>query len=726
VLPADAGANTGTTLYSTACASAGNCSAVGTYVDSLGHSQGVLLSQSANVWSAGKKAPLPSDAASDPRVSILSVSCASADNCTAVGSYQSSSGVQGLSLSESSGAWSAIHAPLPVDAAANPAVQLSWVSCTSSGVCTAVGSYQGSSGSEGLLLTESSGSWTAARATLPNDAGANPHVSLTALSCASAGDCVAIGSYADSLSHNQPLLESEASGSWTPIKPPLPADASTGGGHRLLSVSCPAAGNCAVTGYYYDSSLRTQGPLLGESSGTWTPIKASPPFDAATNPLVSVASVSCPSAGECTAAGNYTDASNHSQGLALGESSGTWSAAIKAALHADAGTNPGAGLDSVSCASPGNCSAVGVYYDSSGNVQGLLLSESAWTWSTAIKTALPDDAAPNPDVELNAVSCATAGSCSTVGDYVDNSKTSTPGLLVSAIPANPTVTLSAPTTGTVGSALGPSTVGAVPSAGASPTGTITFRVFGPQASAPSSRASGGTIVGSASVSSNGAYHPAAAFTPTSAGDYWWYASYDGDASDNPGATQCGAQMPATVVASTGAGSGGSSAGTGGSGAGSGGSGAGTGGSSAGSGGSGAGTGGSSAGSGGSGGGTGGPGGASGGGRLSVNRVKVVGSILRVSFSCTHAPCSVTLKLTGTEMLKGNQVMAESAATRRHKVVTLAAARVALTAGQSKTVKLALNATGTRLVAKFHQLKATRTISVSGKVLTRKTVTFRAT
>jgi hypothetical protein len=671
VLPADAGANTGPSLYSIACPSAGNCSAVGTYVDSSNYSQGLLLSQSANVWSAGQKAPLPPNAGSNPAVDIYSVSCVSADNCTAVGTYhESASNVQGLLLSESGGAWSAIEAPLPGDAdAVNTHVLLNGVSCSSSGNCTAVGSYVNSSGSQGLLLNESSGAWTATRATLPNGVTSKSPINLNEVSCASAGNCVAIGYYTDSLTHTQPLLESQSSGTWTPITPPLPAGGSTGVGNALVSVSCPSAGNCAVTGSYQDSSAHTQGLLLRESSGTWTPIKALLPADAGTDPRVSVGSVSCASAGECTAVGYYHDASGHSQALVLGESSGAWSAGIRASFPSDAGVNATGFLGLVSCASAGNCSAVGGYTDSSGNGQGLLVSESSGTWSTGIRAPLPADAGSNPFVELDAVSCATAASCSIVGNYEDSSNT-TPGLLVSAVPASPTLTLSAPTTGTVGSTLALSTVAAGLSAGASPVGTITFTVFGPQASPPGSCATGGTIVGSASVSGNGTYHPSAGFTPASAGNYWWYASYSGDASNNPAASTCGAQMPDMVVASKGGGTG--------------------------------------------------------VGTLRVSHVNVVGSILRMLLSCTGGPCDVTLKLIGTETLKGNRVIAVNAATRKHKVVTFGTAHVALTAGQSTTIQLALNATAKRLLAKFHHLKAKLNISESGKLLSSETVTFRAT
>jgi hypothetical protein len=122
--------------------------------------------------------------------------------------------------------------------------------------------------------------------------------------------------------------------------------------------------------------------------------------------------------------------------------------------------------------------------------------------------------------------------------------------------------------------------------------------------------------------------------------------------------------------------------------------------------------------------TGGPGAVTGAGKLRVGRAKVVGSILRVSLSCSRAPCRVMLKLTGTKTLKGNRVVAEAAATRKHKLVTFATARVALTAGQSKTIRLALNATGKQLLAEFHQLRATLNISEFGKLLSSEKVTFR--
>ena len=54
---------------------------------------------------------------------------------------------------------------------------------------------------------------------------------------------------------------------------------------------------------------------------------------------------------------------------------------FEATLPANADSTTQADLGSVSCASAGNCTAVGGYEDSSGNRQGLLLSETAGAWA---------------------------------------------------------------------------------------------------------------------------------------------------------------------------------------------------------------------------------------------------------------------------------------------------------------------------------------------------------
>ena len=87
----------------------------------------------------------------------------------------------------------------------------------------------------------------------------------------------------------------------------------------------------------------------------------------------------------------------------------SWGPGVKAALPADAGSKPDVALSSVSCASAGDCSAVGSYANSSRNRRGLLLTERGGAWASGVKAALPTNAGSNPGVHLDSVSCASAG-----------------------------------------------------------------------------------------------------------------------------------------------------------------------------------------------------------------------------------------------------------------------------------------------------------------------------
>lgn len=154
-------------------------------------------------------------------------------------------------------------------------------------------------------------------------------------------------------------------------------------------------------------------------------VEAVLPANAATSPGqdVLLQSISCVSAGDCNAVGLYPISSGASEGLLLTETAGSWATGVEAVLPANAAaTNQGADLASVSCTSVGNCSAVGSYLDSTGNWEGLLLTETAGSWARGIEAVLPANAAATTqDVLLHSVSCGSAGNCSAVGSYVAGS-----------------------------------------------------------------------------------------------------------------------------------------------------------------------------------------------------------------------------------------------------------------------------------------------------------------
>ena len=137
------------------------------------------------------------------------------------------------------------------------------------------------------------------------------------------------------------------------------------------------------------------------------------------------------------------------------------------------------------------------------------------------------------------------------GDASNNTAASAcpPGAQITVAKAAPTLTAGAPATAaaatTITAAAITATLGS--SSGTNATGTIMFTVFGPQPTAPTNCASGGTPVGNASPAGNGAYHPSAGYSPPAAGTYWWYASMNGDANNNGATSACGSGMPSTVV-----------------------------------------------------------------------------------------------------------------------------------------------------------------------------------
>jgi hypothetical protein len=138
------------------------------------------------------------------------------------------------------------------------------------------------------------------------------------------------------------------------------------------------------------------------------------------------------------------------------------------------------------------------------------------------------------------------------GDANNLDSTSTCGSgMASTVVGNATtaLTMSSPAAADLtGTAIAASSIGATLSNGvSSPGGTITYTVFGPQATAPTTCTSGGTTVGTSSVSGNGAYTSSAALSPSSTGTYWWYASYNGDSNNAASSSTCGSGMPATYV-----------------------------------------------------------------------------------------------------------------------------------------------------------------------------------
>ena len=110
-------------------------------------------------------------------------------------------------------------------------------------------------------------------------------------------------------------MVSQVSGTWHPaIEVPGTAALNTGGNAGFGSVSCPTAGNCTAGGTYTDSAGHTQVFVVSQVHGTWGTAKEVPGTPALnTGGNAKINTISCAPAGTCTAGGGYADSSSHQQ-----------------------------------------------------------------------------------------------------------------------------------------------------------------------------------------------------------------------------------------------------------------------------------------------------------------------------------------------------------------------------------------------------------------------------
>jgi hypothetical protein len=414
-------------VTSVSCPTAGNCSAGGTYFDSTSQLQSFVVNEVSGTWHSAEQ--IPGTSALGSSTMIQSLSCATAGNCSAAGQYTPTGTheVEAFVADEVNGTWqSAIE--VPGTASLNQLGQgqgVLSVSCPAAGDCSAVGQYEDSNSDDQVFVAdEVNGTWQDA-IEVPGTATLNQggSAAIYSVSCRAAGNCSAGGSYRDSSRRQQAFVASEVNGTWQDaIEVPGTATLNQDGGAAVSSVSCATAGNCSAGGTYLDSANHMQVFVANEVNGTWrSAIEV--PGTATLNQGGSavIHSVSCATAGNCSAAGSYlasaTSTGDDTQAFVADEVNGTWHAAIEVPGTAALNKSGSAQVFSVSCATAGNCSAGGSYYDAREHTQAFVANEVNGTWQTAIE--VPGTAKLNTDgfAETLSVSCPTAASCSAGGAY---------------------------------------------------------------------------------------------------------------------------------------------------------------------------------------------------------------------------------------------------------------------------------------------------------------------
>ena len=225
---------TGTVGRDVACSSATACTAVGEWGNSASESSfEVVMAERWNGKTWALQEPIV------PAGAVISrfggVVCVSAESCTAVGAVQIGLGTQLKSLAEhwNGKVWA-------VQTTANPGEKdtLSSISCASAESCTAVGSS-----SLGTLVEHWNGKeWAVQTSVNPKEA---KEIALEGVSCSSAEACTAVGRYSNSASIEAPFAERWNGKEWALQEVVNPNKTS---GARLNGVSCVSAESCTAVG----------------------------------------------------------------------------------------------------------------------------------------------------------------------------------------------------------------------------------------------------------------------------------------------------------------------------------------------------------------------------------------------------------------------------------------------------------------------------------------------
>jgi hypothetical protein len=286
--------------------------------------------------------------------------------------------------------------------------ELSAVSCASAVSCVAVGFTGPLYGGPNTTLAEAwdGTSWKVLATPSP---GISRNL-LTGISCTSASSCIAVGS--SDVNLGTPLIEQWDGQSWSVLAAAIPAGARES---SLDGVSCSSADACMAVGSYEAAS--TQHRVLTErwDGAGWRLLAAPNPFPYPNDD--SLGSVSCPAADGCMAVG-----SPGFDSLAEQWNGRSWQVRRSGQIDVLAG---------VACPSAARCVAVGSYINRAD--RRVTLAE-AWNGRRWLQRDTPT---PVPFTGLSDVSCVGSSFCLAVGDGVAERWNGTRWRAVKAPPGRP-------------------------------------------------------------------------------------------------------------------------------------------------------------------------------------------------------------------------------------------------------------------------------------------------
>jgi hypothetical protein len=396
------------------CFSAGQCTGVG-FLDFRDRTRPLVVSETNGAWGSARTIPgLSALPIGDHGAGLGLLSCPSAGNCTAGGDYApdgSDETAEGLVVSERNGVWGKAEA-VPGLAALNigKSAGIEFLSCPSAGNCAAAGIYETHHiNDHAFVVSEKNGAWGTAEPIPGLPAADSIESAVDALSCSSPGNCLIAGR--DGVEGKE-FLAVQKNGVWGAAQA-FPVIGKEAG---IFALSCWPDGTCTAAGADRDHFF-----TITRTRGTWSKPELVPSLATLPggNPSAIDSTVSCPSPGNCTLGGEYVSEHDGAQLFTASQKDGTWGQVRQFPGLAARNTGQYASLDGLVCFSAGNCTAAGDYtIQHKGHTVAAVFvtTEKNGTWAAAER--VPGSLVNlGTTVELGDLSCGASGNCSIGGSY---------------------------------------------------------------------------------------------------------------------------------------------------------------------------------------------------------------------------------------------------------------------------------------------------------------------
>ena len=340
-------------------------------------------------------------------VNLGDVACPSAKMCMTLGSDITGDHARPFAEIWNGSAWTVTHPREPANATAS---YLYSVSCPAVRACVAVGDYDTNADPNGRPYAQkwNGHKWTIT-AVLPEPRN-DSFSGLSAVSCASARSCVATGQ-AIRGGHNNTYTAVFNGHAWRLVPADLPRGTTYS---RLASVSCTGPRACTAAGEYQLHETAKSRTLIETFNGqAWTHHATPNPRSGPNGSEFD--SVSCATPRACVAVGHRTSLANDGS-LTFAErlTGQRW----KRTAVRDQTAASSSVLSDVACPSRRRCVAVGISFSDGPPPSSATLTETfnGTSWRT-VATPVPAGAVA---VSLDSVACSAPGACMAIGSYYDS------------------------------------------------------------------------------------------------------------------------------------------------------------------------------------------------------------------------------------------------------------------------------------------------------------------